>query len=178
MSRGFGTFEFRPHCGEAGDIDHMVAAFLCAHAVNHGITMRHSPSLQYLFFLEQIGLAMSPMSNNALFLSYNSNPFDLYFKRGLNVSLSTDDPLQFHLTKDPLIEEYGMAKQVHAHFPLHRGHGLSQFASGPSLSQASRHQSLGDGRHLSWGDGPSSRSTAQPRAAPDLLHVSRVACST
>ena len=80
--RGFGTFAFRPHCGEAGDIDHMVAAFLCAQAVNHGITMRRSPSLQYLFYLEQIGLAMSPMSNNALFLGYDRNPFDLYFKRG------------------------------------------------------------------------------------------------
>jgi adenosine deaminase len=30
------------------------------------------------------------------------------------VSLSTDDPLQFHFTKEPLIEEYGMAKQVTA----------------------------------------------------------------
>jgi adenosine deaminase len=42
---------------------------------------------------------MSPMSNNALFLRYEKNPFDLFFRRGLNVSLSTDDPLQFHVTK-------------------------------------------------------------------------------
>ena len=34
-----------------------------------------------------------------------------YFRRGLNVSLSTDDPLQFHMTKEPLLEEYGTAKQ-------------------------------------------------------------------
>jgi hypothetical protein len=40
------------------------------------------------------------------------NPFDRFFRRGLNVSLSTDDPLQFQLTHDPLLEEYGVAKQV------------------------------------------------------------------
>ena len=27
------------------------------------------------------------------------------------MSLSTDDPLQFHMTKEPLLEEYGTAKQ-------------------------------------------------------------------
>jgi len=47
------------------------------------------------------------MSNNALFLEYDEQPFDRFFKRGLNVSLSTDDPLQFHMTKEPLLEEYG-----------------------------------------------------------------------
>ena len=31
---------------------------------------------------------------------------------GLNVSLSTDDPLMFHHTKEPLMEEYCVAKQV------------------------------------------------------------------
>lgn len=60
----------------------------------------------------QIGLAMSPLSNNALFLAFERNPFHSYFKRGLNVSLSTDDPLQFHYTKEPLIEEYSVASQV------------------------------------------------------------------
>ena len=55
---------------------------------------------------------MSPLSNNALFLAYDRNPFPLYFQRGLNVSLSTDDPLQFHYTKEPLIEEYSVAGQI------------------------------------------------------------------
>jgi len=60
----------------------------------------------------QIGLAVSPLSNNALFLTYDRNPFHSYFKRGLNVSLSTDDPLQFHYTKEPLIEEFSVAAQI------------------------------------------------------------------
>ena len=48
------------------------------------------------------------------------------FSRGLNVSLSTDDPLQFHFTKveilqfkntrlpfkEPLMEEYSIAAQI------------------------------------------------------------------
>ena len=35
-----------------------------------------------------------------------------YFERGLCVSLSTDDPMQFHFTKEPLMEEYSIAAQV------------------------------------------------------------------
>jgi hypothetical protein len=62
--------------------------------------------------LDQIGIAMSPLSNNALFLTYERNPFHIFFERGLNVSLSTDDPLQFHFTKEPLIEEYSVATQI------------------------------------------------------------------
>ena len=34
------------------------------------------------------------------FLAYEKSPFPVYFARGLNVSLSTDDPLMFHQTKD------------------------------------------------------------------------------
>ena len=62
--------------------------------------------------LIQIGLAMSPLSNNSLFIDYHRNPFPTFFLRGLNVSLSTDDPLQIHLTKEPLVEEYSIAASV------------------------------------------------------------------
>ncbi len=102
----------RPHSGEAGDVDHLAAGFLCAESVNHGITMRRSPVMQYLYYITQIGIAMSPLSNNRLFLDYHRNPFYTYFQRGLNVSLSTDDPLMLHYTKEPLVEEYCVAAQV------------------------------------------------------------------
>lgn len=46
-------------------------------------------------------------------LTYDKNPFYSYFKRGLNVSLSTDDPLQFAYTREPLIEEYSIAAQIY-----------------------------------------------------------------
>lgn len=93
------TFVLRPHCGEAGDTDHLTSAFLTSHSISHGILLRKVPALQYLFYLKQIGIAMSPLSNNALFLTYERNPLPDFFKTGLNVSLSTDDPLQFHFTK-------------------------------------------------------------------------------
>ncbi|KAH6670702.1 hypothetical protein B0J14DRAFT_640687 [Halenospora varia] len=111
--RGFNTFLLRPHCGEAGDTDHLAAAVLCCHSISHGLLLRKVPLLQYIFYLQQIGVAMSPLSNNALFLAYERNPFLQYFKRGLNVSLSTDDPLQFAFTKEPLIEEYSVAAQIY-----------------------------------------------------------------
>ncbi|KAJ1957165.1 AMP deaminase [Linderina pennispora] len=111
MRRGFNTFVFRPHAGEAGDTEHLAAAFLTAQAINHGILLRKVPVLQYLYYMQQIGLAMSPLCNNALFLEYERNPFDAYFRCGLNVALSTDAPLQFHFTKEPLVEEYSFAAQ-------------------------------------------------------------------
>lgn len=111
-SKGMTTIRFRPHCGEAGDIDHLAATFLVTHNIAHGNNLRKSPGLQYLYYLAQIGLAMSPLSNNSLFLDYHRNPFPMFFARGLNVSLSTDDPLQIHLTKEPLVEEYSVAAQV------------------------------------------------------------------
>jgi hypothetical protein len=40
------------------------------------------------------------------------SPLPEYLARGLHVSLSTDDPLQFHFTKEPLMEEYSIATQV------------------------------------------------------------------
>ncbi|KAI7878637.1 AMP deaminase [Lichtheimia hyalospora FSU 10163] len=110
--RGFNTFVLRPHCGEAGDTEHLTAAFLSAFGISHGILLRKVPALQYLYYLSQIPIAMSPLSNNALFLTYERNPLPQFFQRGLNISLSTDDPLQFHFTKEPLIEEYSVAAQI------------------------------------------------------------------
>jgi AMP deaminase len=111
-ARGLGHIAFRPHAGEAGDVDHLVAAFLLAKNIAHGINLRKSPVMQHLFYLAQIGLNLSPLSNNRLFLDYHRNPFPIFFARGLPVALSTDDPLQIHLTKEPLVEEYSVAAQV------------------------------------------------------------------
>ncbi|XP_021362572.1 AMP deaminase 2-like isoform X5 [Mizuhopecten yessoensis] len=111
-SRGMGMFHLRPHCGEAGNITHLVSGFMLAENISHGLMLRKVPVLQYLYYLAQIGIAMSPLSNNSLFLNYTRNPLPEYFARGLNVSLSTDDPLQFHFTKEALMEEYSIAAQV------------------------------------------------------------------
>ncbi|XP_077429594.1 AMP deaminase 2 isoform X2 [Vanacampus margaritifer] len=110
--RGFHAFVLRPHCGEAGPIHHLVSGFMLSENISHGLLLRKAPVLQYLYYLAQIGIAMSPLSNNSLFLSYHRNPLPEYLSRGLVVSLSTDDPLQFHFTKEPLMEEYSIATQV------------------------------------------------------------------
>ena len=110
--RGLNTIAFRPHCGEAGDLDHLASAFLLSDCINHGIRLADSPVLQYLYYLCQIGLSVSPLSNNALFLNIRRNPFPQFFARGLNVTLSTDDPLMFHYTDMPLIEEYSVCSQI------------------------------------------------------------------
>ncbi len=145
-SKGMSGFTFRPHCGEAGDIDHLASAYLFAHEINHGIQLKNNIVLQYLYYLSQVGISISPLSNNKLFLEYNANPCPLFFARGnfpfphlslplslsfpclfsfisilsadwrfrcfvlpypmpgLNVTLSTDDPLMLHYTMDPLVE--------------------------------------------------------------------------
>ncbi|XP_075158248.1 AMP deaminase isoform X2 [Haematobia irritans] len=110
--RGLNTFVLRPHCGEAGPVQHLVCGYLMAENISHGLLLRKVPVLQYLYYLSQIGIAMSPLSNNSLFLNYHRNPLPEYLARGLIVSLSTDDPLQFHFTKEPLMEEYSIAAQV------------------------------------------------------------------
>jgi AMP deaminase len=82
---------------------------LLADGINHGLVLNSSPVLKYLYYLKQIGISMSPISNNKLVCKYADSPFRSYFYQGLNVTLSTDDPLLLHLTDEPLIEEYAIA---------------------------------------------------------------------
>lgn len=63
-----------------------------------------------MYYLDQVGLTLSPLSNNFLFLKIANSPFPKFFRRGLNVTLSTDDPLLFHLSDDALLEEYSVAR--------------------------------------------------------------------
>lgn len=39
---------------QAGDIDHLAAGFLLCHNISHGINLRKSPVLQYLYYLAQV----------------------------------------------------------------------------------------------------------------------------
>jgi AMP deaminase len=82
-----------------GPVQHLICGFLLAENISHGLLLRKVPVLQYLYYLCQIGIAMSPLSNNSLFLNYHRNPLPEFLARGLVISLSTDDPLQFHFTK-------------------------------------------------------------------------------
>jgi len=109
-ARGLNTFALRPHAGETGDVMHLAATYMLCPSINHGINLDRQVSLQYLYYLDQVGLSISPLSNNFLFRKIASNPFPKFFKRGLNVTISTDDPLLFHLSDDALLEEYSVAR--------------------------------------------------------------------
>ncbi|KAG0439197.1 AMP deaminase 2 [Dictyocoela muelleri] len=112
LSKGKNTFTLNPHSGEAGDWEHLAYAFLLSNSICHGVLLRKCLPLQYLYYLAQIGISMSPLSNNSLFIRLNKNPFPDFFSKGLKVTLTTDDPLQLHFTKEPLMEEYSVASQV------------------------------------------------------------------
>ena len=80
--RGLNTFVIRPHCGEAGPVQHLVAGFMMSESIAHGLLLRKVPVLQYLYYLCQIGIAMSPLSNNSLFLNYNRYDHAYFYKCG------------------------------------------------------------------------------------------------
>ena len=106
---------FKPHAGEAGPADHLATAFLFSDGVSHGInleTQQEAVALQYLYYAAQVPIGVSPISNSVLFLKYAQNPFPTLFKRGLCVALTTDDPLMFHTTPTPLLEEYATARHA------------------------------------------------------------------
>lgn len=171
-SRGLNTFSLRPHCGEAGDLDHLAATFLLAENIAHGINLRKSPCLQYLYYVAQIGLMMSPLSNNSLFLDYHRNPFPQFFARGLSVSLSTDDPLQIHLTREPLVEEYSVAAQV---WKL-SATDLCEIARNSIIHSGFPHQLKMHWVHTEyWKDGPEGNNI-QKTNVPSLRMVFRKDC--
>lgn len=111
-AKGLNTIAFRPHAGETGDPMHLAATYLLCVSINHGVSLDMQVSLQYLYYLDQIGLSISPLSNNFLFKKMAESPFPKFLARGMNVTISTDDPLLFHLSDDALLEEYSVARST------------------------------------------------------------------
>lgn len=109
-AKGLNTIAFRPHAGETGNPLNLACTYLLSESIAHGINLDQQVSLQYLYYLDQVGLSCSPLSNNFLFRKIGDSPFLKFFRRGLNVTLSTDDPLLFHMSDDPLLEEYSVAR--------------------------------------------------------------------
>jgi AMP deaminase len=48
-AQGLSSFCFRPHAGEAGELNHLHGAYLTARGIIHGINLRKSPSLKKLY---------------------------------------------------------------------------------------------------------------------------------
>ena len=59
-SLGLNVFSFRPHCGESGDVMHLVTGYLLSNGIAHGIGLKDNAPLQYLYYLDQIGIHVSP----------------------------------------------------------------------------------------------------------------------
>ena len=107
--KGLNTFKFKPHCGESGPRHHLATSYLLAESINHGWRLDLEPAMQYLYYCSQISLGLCPLSNDSLFIALNKSPIGKLANRGLRVCLGTDDPLQFHNTNAPLLEEYTVA---------------------------------------------------------------------
>jgi AMP deaminase len=124
------TFKFKPHAGELGNTHHLLTAYLLSDSICHGINLidnnaakydndnivlknNNNIVMLYLYIKDQIGCALAPISNNYLCRKYSCLHLDLLFKLGLRMSLCTDDPLMFHLSDDPVLEEFSMAKNYY-----------------------------------------------------------------
>ena len=57
-AKGLNTFAFRPHAGETGDTMHLAATYMLCRSINHGINLDKQVSLQYLYYLDQVGLSV------------------------------------------------------------------------------------------------------------------------
>ena len=88
----------------------LACTYMLSESIAHGINLDQQVSLQYLYYLDQVGMSCAPLSNNFLFRKIADSPFLKFFRRGLNVTLSTDDPLLFHMSDDALLEEYSVAR--------------------------------------------------------------------
>ena len=90
--------EFKPHCGEAGPVHHLCTSFLVANSINHGIQLAHNATLQYLYYLCQIGLGLCPISNSMLFVKLHASPIRRFHDRG-----TSEHRTPVHLPRDSFV---------------------------------------------------------------------------
>ncbi|CCW66629.1 unnamed protein product [Phytomonas sp. Hart1] len=119
--RGLNTFQLRSSgigpssSSSSPTLSHtLVLSYLLCDGIYHPTTLEEHPVLQYLYGLHHIGVCISPLSSTAFgFSTYADNPFMTFFRRGLQTSLCTYNPLAVHHSDDPLVEEYGMACKLY-----------------------------------------------------------------
>jgi adenosine deaminase len=109
------------HAGETGGPEQIKDAIDILHAerIGHGIAAIRSPALMNTLVTRKIPLEICLTSNlrtNALNIQLNSahcriahHPLAKFFRRGIPITLSTDDPAMFHTT---LLEEFASAMQT------------------------------------------------------------------
>ena len=67
-ARGLNTFQFRPHCGEAGAVTHLVTAYMVAENISHGLLLR-KVQIEFEFPFEKTNHILSNLvSGFAIFI--------------------------------------------------------------------------------------------------------------
>jgi aminodeoxyfutalosine deaminase len=109
------------HAGETGGPEQVQDAIelLNVERIGHGIAAIRSPALMNTLVTRKIPLEICLTSNlctNALSIQLNSahsrialHPLAKFFRHGIPITLSTDDPAMFHTT---LLEEYSAAMET------------------------------------------------------------------
>jgi len=110
--KNFAPLVYRPISGFTGSNDEIACSFLLADSIAHGVQIKSSAVLQYLFYLTQMGISMAVLKEDMINCDYKEHPFNKFLKRGLNLSLCTESPLQLHFTNEPLQEEYALISQI------------------------------------------------------------------
>ncbi len=166
-------FTLRPHAGATGSVGHPCAAFLLADSIVHGLTLAQTPSLHYAFYLCQIGIVMAVLAENSLYVKIRDSPFYEYFKVGLPVTLSTDNPRAIHLTPEPLLEEYAVAVQTWRLRPADQAELARNSVLISGFSDAQKEAWLGNDFHCSNDPAKSGVSDIRAQYRHDCLNDER-----
>lgn len=102
------------HAGEMGPPQSIVDAIDVLHAdrIGHGVAAIHEPALLERLVREQVALDVCPSSNVriGLFPSLEAHPVTAFWRAGVNMTISSDDPPFFHTTlTDELRHVVGLA---------------------------------------------------------------------
>lgn len=145
-AKGLNTFALRMHSGEFASDDQLSTAYLLAYSVNHGLRLNFNKVVQYLFYLTQISVTMSPIFESKVFLDHSlSHPFHKLFRRGLNLNISTANPLLAHMTTEPFLEEISVLMQVQNLNPVDVAELMHNAMLASGFNAATKQQWLGDG---------------------------------
>lgn len=93
---------FEVHAGEMGPPSSIIDAVDILHTdrIGHGVAAIHDPDVLARVIREQIALDVCPTSNVAigLFPSLEAHPVAEFWRAGVNMTISSDDPPFFHTT--------------------------------------------------------------------------------
>ena len=93
---------FQVHAGEMGPPESVTEALdvLWADRIGHGVASVYDPELLARVIREQVPLDVCPSSNVAisLFTSLKAHPVARFWREGVNMTISSDDPPFFHTT--------------------------------------------------------------------------------